>query len=76
MRGFVVILFITDRFTKLAQIVRLRHITAYDDAISFTEHWVFKYGVLRTLLSANGAQIVAHFFRRMCKILGVNTCSR
>lgn len=70
-RGYLFILVITDRFTKLTQIVPLRRITAYDVAVAFTEHWVFKYGPPKTLLSDNGSQFVAHFFQRVCRILHV-----
>ena len=36
---------ITDRFTKLAQVVALRSVTAYTVSVAFCESWVFKYGV-------------------------------
>ena len=62
-------LVISDRFTKLTQVVPLKRITAYDVAFAFVEHWVFKYGAPATLLSDNGSQFVAHFFRRVCNIL-------
>ena len=71
-RGFRFILVIADRFTKLTQVVPLRKITAYDVAVAFVEHWVFKYGPPKTLLSDNGSQFVAHFFQRVCRILGTN----
>ena len=53
-RGFIFMLLISDRFTKLTQVVPLKHITAYDVAVAFVEHWVFKYGAPATLLSDNG----------------------
>ena len=53
-------LFISDRFTKLTQVVPLKRITAYDVSVAFVEHWVFKYGAPVTLLSDNGSQFVAH----------------
>jgi len=68
-RGFRFILVMADRFTKLTQAVPLRRITAYDVAVAFVEHWVFKYGPPETLLSDNGSQFVAHFFQRVCKLL-------
>ena len=51
-------LVISDRFTKLTQVVPLKHITAYDVAVAFLEHWVFKYGAPATLLSDNRSQFV------------------
>ena len=71
-RGFIFMLVISDRFTKLKQVVPLKRITAYDVAVAFVEHWVFKYGAPATLLSDNGSQFVAHFFRRVCNILQVH----
>lgn len=40
--GYVFILVILDRFKKLTQALTLRHITAYDVAPAFAEHWTFK----------------------------------
>ena len=41
-RGYIFMLVISDRFTKLTQVVNLKRITAYDVAVAFLEHWVFK----------------------------------
>ena len=71
-RGYIFMLVISDRFTKLTQVVPLKRITVYDVAVAFVEHWVFKYGAPATLLSDNGSQFVAHFFRRVCNILQVH----
>ena len=51
--------------------VPLKRITAYDVAVAFVEHWVFKYGAPATLLSSDGSQLVAHFFRPVCNIIQV-----
>ena len=64
-RGFIFMLVISDRFTKLTQVVPLKLISAYDVAVTFVENWVSKYGAPATLLSDNGSQFVAHFFRRV-----------
>ena len=64
-RDFIFMLVISNRFTKLTQVVPLKRITAYDVAVAFVEHWVFKYGAPTTLLYDNGSQFVAHFFRRV-----------
>ena len=65
------LLVITDRFTKLTQVVALRTVTAYTVAVAFCEAWVFKYGVLRSLLSDNGPQFNAKFFQSACRVLGI-----
>ena len=72
-RGYIFMLVISDRFTKLTQVVPLKLITPYDVAVAFVEHWVFKYGAPATLLPDNGSQFVAHFFRRVCNILPVHS---
>lgn len=43
-RGFRFLLVITDRSMKLTQVIPLRNITAFNVAVAFVEHWVFKYG--------------------------------
>ena len=69
--GKQLLLVITDRFTKLTQVVALRTVTAYAVAVAFCDAWVFKYGVPRTLLSDNRTQFNAKFFHRTCCVLGV-----
>ena len=70
--GYIFMLVISERFTKLSQVVPLKRIIAYDVAVAFVKHWMFKYGAPATLLSDNGSQFVAHFFRRVCNILQVH----
>ena len=41
-RGYVFLLVIIDRFKKLTRVVPLRKITAYNVAVAFVEHWVFR----------------------------------
>ena len=65
------LLVITDRFTKLTQVVALRMITAYTVAVAFYDAWVFKDGVPRTLLSDNGPQFNTKFFHSTCRVLGI-----
>lgn len=48
--GFQYALVFVDRFSKLTQVVPLRLIDAYVVSIDFVEHWVFKYGVPKTVL--------------------------
>ena len=38
--GYRFLLVITDRFTKLTQVMPLRKITAYNVAVDLVEHWV------------------------------------
>ena len=62
---------ITDRFSKLTAVVRLRNVNAYSTAVAICEAWVFKYGPPRTLLSDNGKQFASRFFLSVCQLLGV-----
>ena len=61
----------TDRFTKLTQVVPIKKISAQHVAIAFVEHWVFKYGPLKTLQSDNGSNFASKLFQRMCSYIGV-----
>ena len=70
-RGNRWILVMTDRFTKLTQVVPMKKITAQHVAIAFVEHWVFKYGPPKTLLSDNGSNFASKLFQRMCSYIGV-----
>lgn len=65
-RGKRFLLLMTDRFSKLTQVVRLRTTTAYVMAVAFCESWGFKYGTSVTLLSDNGLQFTAKFFQSVC----------
>ena len=65
------LLVMTDRFTKLTQVVPLRTITALSVATAFVEHWVFKYGPPQTLVSDNGSQFASKFFQSVCAYLGI-----
>ena len=74
-KGYKMILVISDRFSKLTQVVPLRNTEAYDCALAFVEHWVYKYGSPLRVVSDNGPQFVARFFQAVCRILGVQTTS-
>ena len=39
-QGFKSLLVMTDRFSKLTQVIPLRTTEAYDCAVAFVEHWV------------------------------------
>ena len=71
-RGYVFLLVITDRFTKLTRVVPLRKITAYNVAVAFVEHWVFSYGPPECFISDNGKQFAAKFFQAVCELLGIS----
>ena len=62
-RNFRWILVITDRFTKLTQVISMKKVTAQHVAIAFVEHWVFKYGPPKTLLSDNGSNFASNCSR-------------
>ena len=70
--GMRFILVITDRFTKLTKTVALRTITSLAVARAFCRAWVFNYGIPKILLTDNGTQFTASFFRNVCRILGIH----
>ena len=72
-KGYTTILVICDRFTKLTQVVPLRTTEAYDCAVAFVEHWVYKYGAPNRVVSDNGPQFVAKLFQSVCRLLGMKT---
>ena len=69
--GCEYLLVICCRFTKLTQVVPLRSITAYNLAVAFCTHWVFKYGPPRYLLCDNAQYFTAKFFQAVCRHLGI-----
>ena len=62
-KGHRFLLVMSDRFSKLTQVVPLRRIDAYTVAVAFVEAWVFKYGPPKTGISDNGKQFAAKFFQ-------------
>ena len=66
------LLVVSDRFTKLTQVIPLRRIDAYTVAVSFVEHWIFKYGPPKTLISDNEKQFVAKFLQSVCSLQGLS----
>ena len=69
--GMRFILVITDRFSKLTKTAALRTITALSVAKAFCRTWVFNYGTPKVLLTDNGSQFIATFFKHVCRILGI-----
>ena len=70
--GMRFILVVTDRFTKLTKTEPLRTITSLAVAKAFCKAWVFNYGTPKVLLTDNGTQFTATFFRCVCRILGIH----
>ena len=70
-RGNQFILVVCDRFTKLVRTIPLRTITSLAVAQAFCYHWVFVYGMPKTLLSDNGTQFSSKFFQACCIELGI-----
>ena len=48
--GHRFILVITDRFTKLTQVIPLKRIKAYDVAVALVDEWIFKYDPPKVLV--------------------------
>ena len=71
-KGHRFLIVITDRFTKLTQVIPLRRIDAYTVAVVFVEAWIFKCGPPKTLISNNGKQFAAKFFPAICSLLGLS----
>ena len=71
-KGHRFLLVITDRFTKLTQVISLKRIDAYTVAVTFVEAWIFKYGPPKTLISDNSKQFAAKFFQPVCSLLGLS----
>ena len=66
------LLVMLDRFSELTHVVSLRRIDVYTAAVAFAEAWGFKYGSPKTLISDNGKQFAAKFFRAVCSLLGIS----
>lgn len=68
--GFLFV--ITDRLIKLTRNISIKPITATAVAHSFVQHWVLIHGPPKTVLSDDGSQVIARFFREMCRTFGTN----
>ena len=71
-KGHRILLVMSDRFSKLTEVMPLRRIDAYTVAVAIVESWVFKYGPPKTLISDNGKQFTATFFQAFCSLLGIS----
>ena len=70
-KGNRYLLVICCRFSKLTQVVPLRTVTAYNLAIAFCSHWIFKYGPPRSVVLDNAQYFTAKFFQAVCRHLGI-----
>ena len=71
-KGHRFLVVITERFTKLMQVIPLRRIAAYTVAVAFVEGWICKYGPPKTLISDNGKQFAPKFFQAVRSLLGLS----
>ena len=59
--GYMYIVVITDRYSKMTAVHPLRNIAASTCAKAFCDEWVFKYGQPSLLLSDRGTQFTSDF---------------
>ena len=69
--GYMYIVVITDRYSKMTAVHPLRNIAASTCAKAFCDEWVFKYGQPSLLLSDRGTQFTSDFFNTVCYQLGI-----
>ena len=70
-KGYLYILVITDRFSKMTRAIPMRSTTAASVAQAFLDNWVYPYGVPSYLVTDNGPQFASKFFEAVCTMLGV-----
>ena len=71
-RGHRFILVMTDRFSKLTQVVAMKKTTAAMVAAEFCLHWVYKYGAPKETLTDNGPQFASKFLQETYQVLGIS----
>jgi len=71
--GYVYLLVMCDRFSKLTRVVPLRHVTALDVLSAFIDVWIASYGILDSTLSDNGLQFASVLYQGFLRMLGVST---
>lgn len=69
--GFKYILVITDHFTKYAQAVPTRDMTAKTTAEAFLNHFVVHYGYPHRLHSDQGANFEGKLIKELCRMVGM-----
>ena len=65
------ILVITCRYSKLTRSIPMSKTTAPFIATSTLNHWILPYGIPESILTDNGSQFIAEFFKTVCYILGI-----
>jgi hypothetical protein len=68
------LLVIADRYTKVTRTVPLRTVTALSVARAFVDQWVYVYGPPVSLLTDNGPQFRANFFRPLARSSAYQKC--
>ncbi|PVD33987.1 hypothetical protein C0Q70_05249 [Pomacea canaliculata] len=71
--GYQHILVITDHFTRLAQAIPTRNMTAKTTADALVNNFIVHYGVPKRLHSDQGANFESRIIRELCQIIG---CSK
>jgi transposase InsO family protein len=69
--GYKYILVITDHFTKYAQAVPTRDMTAKTTAEAFLNNFVVHYGFPQRLHSDQGAQFEGKLIKELCRMVGI-----
>jgi hypothetical protein len=75
-RGKQFILVVCDRFTKLMRTILLRIISSLAVAQAFCYHWVFVYGMPKTLIFDSESQFSSKLFQACCIDLGIKQVFR
>ena len=63
---------ITDRYSKLTRAIPMKETTAPFMAATLLNNWIIPYGIPNSILSDNGPQFVAEFWKTTLAILGIN----
>lgn len=63
---------IIDRFTKWAEAIPIKDITASTIAKVFYENWVVRFGCPEKLTSDQGTQFESHLFKELMIMMGIN----
>ena len=66
------LLIITDHFTRYAQAVHCKHMTAKTTAEAFYNNFIVHYGIPQRIHSDQGANFESHLLKELCLILGMD----
>ncbi|XP_041350990.1 uncharacterized protein LOC121369973 [Gigantopelta aegis] len=70
--GYQHLLIITDHFTRYAQAIPTRNMTARTTAEAFYHHFVMHYGIPLRIHSDQGANFESKLLKELCLILGMD----